>query len=290
MGPFNNLQVQNNLNVYDAELFREIEFTFFQEELLPKTVAAMISEMEMNKFGAIIRAPQFDRSKIVVSVDDAYQCTVTQNSTLETSSETFTIDKTLSSAFDVCPWDEAYQTMNITAEGNKVMNEQMLFAIDTYVLGQALAQATNTLTAIVDDATAQTAVTEANTYFAGLAATPGSKVIVAPNTMYSFFQDLFIDRMTIVGDNVLLTGNLETIGGWTIAFVDASIHPDPTKVIFAVGKPLVTYIDELGYNEEWRYVESGDPTITNRNKRYFRQLNIGTKIWSSKQSQIHIAG
>ena len=250
----------------------------------------MISDIHRNKFGAVIRQPEMDRSKIVIDEKDAYQCEVDVTSTIETDETIFTMQKTLSAAFEICEWDEAYTEPNLSQEAMRLVNEEMILAVDKYILTEALAQATNTVAAITDAATAEAAVCEVEGMFAGLRSLPGTRVIVAANTMYGFFKELFVSRMTVLGDEVFLSGQLKSIGGWDICFIDAGNHPDPTKVIFAVGKPLDTYIDEAGFSHGERYKESGDPAKINLNKIKFHQLNIGVKLWKTNEVRLVVAG
>lgn len=290
MDPFNTNQVQNNANVYHARLFREIAYTSFLEDLISATCGSMISNIHRNKFGAVIRQPEMDRSKIVVNKRDAYQCELDINSTIETDETIFTMGTALDATFEICPWDEAYTEPNLTQEAMRLVNEEIMLAVDNFILEEAIAQATNTVGAITDAASAEAVICEVEGMFVGLRSLPGTRVIVAANTMYAFFKELFVSRMTVLGDEVFLSGQLKTIAGWDICFIDSANHPDPTKVIFAVGKPLDTYIDEAGFSHGERFKESGDPTKVNLNKVYFHQLNIGTKVWNTNQVRLVIAG
>lgn len=290
MNPFNGNQVQNNSNVYHAELFREIAFTSFVEDLLSATVADMISDIHKNMFGAVIRQPEIDRTKIVINERDAYQCEVDINSTIETDETVFTMDKTLDATFEVCPWDEAYTTMNLTAEAQKIVNEEMILAVDKYILDKALNLATLTVPAIADAATAKAAVTAANVAFIGKRANKGMKTIVAAASMYPFFEELFTSRISVLGDSVLLSGELATISGWNVVFTDDAQMTNPAEVIFAVGKPLDTYIDEAGFSSITdRYKESADSTKVNLNKLHITQLNIGSTLWKGNEPYLLIA-
>lgn len=290
MDPFNTNQVQSNNNVYHNRLFNEIAFTSFVEDLYSATCASMISDMHMNKFGAVIRQPEMDESKFIVTESDAYQCELNINSTLETDETIFTMEKTLHTAYEVCQWDEAYTEVGLSQEASRIMNEKFILAVDAYVLNRALALATNTVAAITDAASAEAVICEVEAMFVGLRSLPGSRVIVAANTMYPFFKELFTTRMTVLGDDVFLSGQLKTIGGWDICFIDQSHHPDPTKAIFAVGKPLDTYIDEAGFSMGVRDKQGTTPNDVNLNKIHFKQLNIGVTIWKPNQVRLVVSG
>ena len=180
--------------------------------------------------------------------------------------------------------------MALGQEAMRLMNIAMLYKVDAHILEQAIALATRTVGPITDAATANAIVCEVEALYVGMQALPGTKVMIAANTMYPFFKALFTDRITVLGDEVLVTGQLKSIGGWDLVFVDESHHPDPTKVIFAVGKPLDTYIDEAGFSHGERFAETGDPNKIDLNKIYFHQLNIGTTLWKTNEVRLIIAG
>lgn len=290
MPPFNNNQAQVNANVYHDRLFREIAYTSFMQDLLSATCGSMIANMHTNMFGAVIRQPDMDRSRISINQRDAYQCEIDVNSTIETDEEIFTMQHTIDASFKVCPWDEAYTEVGLTQEMMKLVNEEMILYVDQYILNQALTQATESAPAITDSATAESVVCDIEAKFVGLRSLPGQRVIVAPNTFYPYFKKLFVDRQTVLGDEIFLSGQLKTIGGWDICFIDESNHPDPTKVIFAVGKPLDVYVDEAGFSHGERNAETGDPNKIDLNKIYYHQLNIGAKLWRSNTPRLVISG
>lgn len=282
---------QDNTNVYHDRAFREMSYTSFLEDLYERTGARMISNFHLNKFDAVIRKPEFDRSKIVVGMDEAYQCEIESNSNIETSEEVLQMDKTLHTTYQICQDDEAYITLPIREEASKETNRKFLLAIDAYIFGKVFELATETTDPITDIATAESVTVGVSGNFIQYESVPGQKVIIAPHTMYAYFRNMFTDRIDVMGDDVFQTGQLRTIDGWTIYFVAQSQLPaaDADSVIYAIGKPVDTFIDEAGFMEGSVRKQGSTPDHVNFNFLFYKKLNLVSHIWAENLPRVVIS-
>lgn len=280
---------QWNSNVYSDEIFREIDSMAFLEDLKSKTCASRVAEITTNAFAAVIHQPTINRDAIQVGRVDAYQCEIEVNSTIETSDDAVFMQDQLYTVLEICEFDEAYTEVNLTQEARREMNYKMALAVDEYILKEMATQSLNFVGPIVDSATADSIVTEVETMFIGYESVPGQKVIIAGQSMYPYFRNLFVDRITALGDEVLVTGKLMTIAGWEVCFTADSQMPDPSFAFFAVGKPLNLYIDEAGFGEDVRWKQGSTPEAINFNKIHYRTLNLVAKLWTANAPRLVVS-
>lgn len=285
------LRAQDNLNIYDDALFRDVVYSAFLEDLRLKTGISRVATMHMNEKTALITAPSIDSSKFIVGSADVYDCEIEVNSTVETANETLTLDKQLHIAVEICENDEWYTVPSLKEAAMKEMNYAMTLEFEKYVIDKILNFAgVQTVAAITDAATAKAAFTAVTAGTIGKQGFNGQKVAVLPASMYAFCEELFVTRTTILGDNTLITGELKNISGFEIVFLDDSLFSDPTKAIFAIGKPVDVYVDKAGFMEGMRDKQASVQSAVNFNKIYFKKLHITATIWGANKERVYIAG
>ena len=281
--------LSGNANTADIDLYRELILSTFIIEMESKTAMSLYVDMISADKNILIKQPVF--AKVGVPVQDDISCLYALTSSWALTKETLSISDRIYENYEYCPED--YSRMEVTGvieEMDRQIRLAMHYALDRVAMATAVAAAGTTIAAVTSAATAKAALDAVRALFIGKTNRQNPLVAVIPSTLSSFFTELGASRITAYGDDVFVTGEIQTIDGITLYVVDAAQLFDPTLVVFFAGKPVHYYYDVNTFD----VLEKDSPVPTGKiiNKNKVRQMELQGNfiVWTQNEERIVVSG
>jgi len=275
-------------NVIHSKIYREMFMDVFQERARTNTVASMISKMHEGQYATSINNPYRDVAVTVSGSTTAIDpCAVAAGSMLceldindfTTFNETIFVNDYISTTEKVCETNEEYTNVDLMAASLKEQTQAMIEAVDRYVLTEADAQATLTLPAIIDAATAKAAMEGVTGLLSGFSGGFRDRFVVIGNSLYPFFVDLVSNVQTPFGDAALETGDVFNYMGIDILVVRDAQMPSAARALAGIKGSIDTYMDPVVRSGEKDAIPSV-PTKVSLEKVRYQLVYLQTKIWA----------
>lgn len=280
---------RGNSNTAIADLYKDMTLQTFIIEMESKTGMSLYVDMISANKNTIIKQPVF--AKVGAPVEDEISCLYEETSSWDLTQETLNITDRIYENYQYCPEDyDRLEVQGVIEEMDRQIRLAMHYALDKVAMATAIAGAGSTIAAVTNAATAQAALDAVRVLFVGKTNRQNPLVAVIPSTLSPFFTELGATRYTTFGDQVFITGEIQTIDGITLYVVDAAQLTDPTKVVFFAGKPVHYYYDKNTFD----VLEKDSPVPTGKiiNKNKVRQMELQGNfvVWSQNEERIVVSG
>jgi len=281
--------LSGNANTAVADSYKDITLASFIMEMESKTGMALFVEKVPANKNAVIKQPVF--AKVGTPVEDEISCLYAKTSSWALTQETLNITDRIYDNYEYCPEDyERLEVQGVIEEMDRQTRLALHYALDKKAMAAAIAAAGTTIaTPVTSAATAKAALEAVRVLFVGKTNVQNPLVAVIPSTLSNYFVELGATRITAMGDQVFVTGEIMTIDGITLYIVDAAQLAAPTRVVFFAGKPVHYYYDKDTFDilEKDSPVPVTDPvTVINKNRVRQMELQGNFKVWSQNAERI----
>lgn len=280
-------------NTINAEIIRTARSTAFLEDVQSNLVASKVANIRKDQRDKVIHNPYRDRAVATIGTAGTQVCEITPND-ITTGDESITIDVPITVAEAYCADEKRFTTVDLEAESLREMNNALYQAVDRHFISEAIAQATRTVPAITDSATADSSTRTALSKIAGLSGAPlRDRVAIIGTDLVPYFMELGATQVRLEPSD-LLTGDIYNLNGFEVYVVnndtDATLNSLPVQIpagefLLMARNAVDLYIEDIegkGMNIRTKEVSATTGGNISLKEAQYAVVYVKTKIWRNR--------